>query len=91
MLIGDNRYYTKGGKYLTENKNLSTTDIYQVIDKKDVWGKVVVIHYDNYKLNNKYSSNKIERKDISYSFIKKDSKFGFNPSSKLEKLFGKNF
>lgn len=89
LLIGDNRYYTKGGKYLTQNKNLSTTDIYQITDNKDIFGKVVVIHYDNYKLNNKYSSNKVERKDISYSFIKKDSKFGFNPGSRLEKIFGK--
>lgn len=89
LLMGDNRYYTKGGKVLTSKEDLSKTpEIYQIVNKRDIWGKIIAIHYDNYNFDNKFINKKIERNDESYVFIKKDGKFGFNPSSKFKKIFG---
>lgn len=53
--------------------------IYLKLNKKDLFGKVIAVHYGKTETRNA----------ISYSFAIKNKKFGFNSSSTFEKIFGK--
>lgn len=98
FLMGDNRFYDKKGEILIKDKNGNMywkpisvpfyNEINMTIKRNELFGKVIGVHYDNFKVNNKYSDNKLSRKDISYAFAFRNKKFGFNPSSVCEKIFG---
>lgn len=95
FLMGDNRYYDKRSKNFTKDKNgnriwkpFTKETAYLTVQKKDLFAKVIGVHYDNFKINNKYSDKKVSRKDISYTFALKNEEFGFNPSSRFENIFG---
>ena len=103
FLMGDNRYYDKRSKILIKDKKNNKTwktitfypnternsNVYLTLRKDELLGKVIAVHYDNFKFNNKYSDIKVLRSNISYIFATKNKKFGFNPSSQFENIFGK--
>lgn len=98
FLMGDNRLYDKKGKIFAKDKNGNMSwkpisahfdnEIYMIIQRDELFGKVIGVHYDNFKVNNKYSDKKVSRKNISYKFAFMNKKFGFNPSSVFENIFG---
>jgi len=103
FLIGDNRYYDKRGEIFTKDKNGKeywksisiypdierNSKIYLVLKRDDLFGKVIAVHYDNFKFNNKYLNKEVSRNNISYRFALGNKKFGFNSSSIFEEIFGK--
>ena len=98
FLMGDNRFYDKKGEIFIKDKNGNTfwkpisahfgNEIYMTVKRNELFGKVIGVHYYNFKVNNKYSDKKVSRKDISYTFALRNKKFGFNPSSVYENIFG---
>ncbi len=99
FLIGDNRYYDVRGKIFSAKPgeqrtwhpiNSTQEQVYAVVKREDLFGKVIGVHYENFKEQNKqYPNKQIQRSDRSYAFVTKNQKFGFNPSSKLKDIFGK--
>jgi len=99
FLMGDNRYFDKGGKIFARKKDSEEREwraitpknrIYLVVKRNKLYGKVVAVHYESHKEYNKqHPEEQVQRKFRSYAFAGRNKKFGFNPRPFEEKLFGK--
>ena len=90
LLMGDNRYYTKGGMRLTKDENSffyfkslpkDTKDVLLAVPKDEISGKIIAIHY--------YGGKDSGREMTSYVFSWRNKPFTFNQSSQYKELFGK--
>ena len=94
FLMGDNRYNDTRGKLFIPEKDKwvplnKLKSVYEVVKRDELFGKVIAIHYENYKVHNKQHPNfQIQRNAPAYEFVKKDKKFGVYPNSAFDDLFG---
>ena len=91
LLIGDNRYYTKGGKYLTTDKEnielwkdiWSSISIYTVVTKEDLHEKAIGIQYQDYNENTK----KLTHAGFAFAFKGKTFEHNYKRRSIYDRMF----
>ena len=97
-LLGDNRYYQKGGQYLAKSKVddtriwqniISSEPISLKVTKDDILGKVVIVYY---RQNKEYKNIKLKekREKTGIMLLIKGVKLEHNPSNTDKQLYGKD-
>ena len=93
LLIGDNRYFTEGGKILGKNKEgveswrpLREKSVYMVVPKENLVEKVVGIHYLGYDRETK----KWKSAGFAFAFNGKPFEHNFKRRSIYDKMFLKD-
>ena len=96
FLMGDNRNWQKGAKYLTKNKKTGKETWYDindeisfVVSKDKITGKIIAINYKDYSKNKKYE-NRQKRNKTGIVILSKDRTLELNPSPISVDLYGEN-